>query len=282
MSKSIIVIGGTGFLGRKILENLVYSGFHKIACGDLVNPDIKNIDFHPLNILDSRTLYPLKKFDIVINCTGQITIPIEGCLLQNTLGIKNIIDSLDADSHLVQISSVGVYGTVAIAGEDFPLNPETPYSTAKSVAEVWIQNVCRPQKYSILRLCNLYGPDQPKGVISYLYRSFLTDKDLFFEHNGSLERFFLHTEDCVKTITSFISENPLPYGIFNLSSKEKYSIRDLVRRLESIKNFSYTINWGSQKPWENIGDIPIGKIQKVTNYEPTNSLMNYMDSTFNN
>ena len=109
--------------------------------------------------------------------------------------------------------------------------------------------------YIILRLCNLYGENQTKGVLAYLKRSYQSDLLLDFNHNGNLLRSFLHVNDCAKTIYSLISDYSNTRGIFNLSTHDTYTIKELVKLVEQIKEIKYTTAWKNNLPWENIEEI---------------------------
>ena len=77
----------------------------------------------------------LSKFDIIINCTGQITKPFNICLTLNSDGIENLLESMNKKARLIHISTVAVYGSSKFCDEKSPLNPESNYATAKAFAE---------------------------------------------------------------------------------------------------------------------------------------------------
>jgi nucleoside-diphosphate-sugar epimerase len=279
MNKSLIVLGGAGFLGKNLLLNLKNNKNFKIGCGDMQDPEIKDVEFHKLNILDSSSLANLSNYDIVINLTGQITKPIESCLLQNSVGILNVVNSVSENCHLIQMSTINVYGSTSLAIEEQILNPETPYSALKAIAETIIKNSLK-DRYTILRLTNLYGPGQLKGIMAYLLTSFKTDQKLEFEHNGKMIRSFLHVDDCVKMINKILFLKKLPIGIYNLANNDIYSVYELIETIENMKRFKYKISWGRQKSLENVQKISVAKLKAIISINFENSLEEYIRRTF--
>ena len=112
----------------------------------------------------------------------------------NTKGIDNIIDFVKKnDLNFFQVSTISVYGSsIDEVNEESKLNPETSYGSLKAMAEYLIQNKLSKDKFSIIRLSNLYGDQQPKGVLAYLLRSLKQNDDIFFNNDGLLKRYFLN------------------------------------------------------------------------------------------
>lgn len=279
MNKSVAVIGGSGFLGKHILRSLSKHNYTKLVCVDLVDPSIPGVEFLKGNILESDSLSSLRSANIIINCTGQVTAPITKCLEQNSKGILSILNALDPHAHFIQISSVGVYGEVEEASESTQVNPQTAYSTAKAVAEFLITSQCKA-KHSILRLSNLYGPEQPKGLMAYLKRSLQTDKILEFQHSGNMLRSFLHVEDCVEIIVALINKQPLGSEIYNIAGSEPVSVTSLVKLVETEKKINYKVNWGTEPAWENVKRIRTEKINNLLNIKFKHSVPEYIKAQF--
>lgn len=281
--KRIIIIGGSGFLGQNIFNSLQQNQFINVVIGDIQKPKDRYVaNYLYTNLLDYENVREvIKEFDIVINCAGQITYPINTCLKINSTGIKNLVESLAGYSQkkLIHISTVSVYGSADTVNEDSPMNPETPYASAKVFAEFIIQNSINLD-YVILRIPNLYGPNQVKGIIAYLNSSIQKDKKLFFNNNGDLLRHYLHIEDCSLAIVKTIENNI--HGVFNVPSIEKKTVIDLINLFEKSFKIQFSVSLVKVKPFENISDINSKKFQIKTGFSPSRTIEEYLNHKINN
>jgi UDP-glucose 4-epimerase len=271
--KKTLVIGGSGFLGSTIIKKLG----KEAVIADYSKP-INNLEnrFLNLNLLDSNKVHEIvKEFDVIINCVGQVTFPINDCLKLNTLGVYNLVNALNqlTKIKLFHISTVAVYGSAKSVKESSPLNPETPYASNKAFAEFIISNM-NIHKFCIIRIPNVYGEGQKKGVFAYFRKSFLTDKKLIFEHNGDLLRYYLHVEDVADAIICAVTNNLK--GIFNLTSSDRFTIRDLINLIEKIHNMKFELSYGINKSLENIEYLDGNLFREVTNFSPLKKVEDYI------
>ncbi|MDX5337612.1 MAG: NAD(P)-dependent oxidoreductase [Cyclobacteriaceae bacterium] len=272
----ILLLGGSGYIGSHFFRFLTDQGFTNVWTGgrnslgpnsliiDLVNPS-------------SVSLIKDGEFDFIFNFTGQVTNPIKKCLEINTLGIKNLIRSLGVSTKLIQLSSVGVYGSGDFADESTICNPETPYSTLKLVAEELLLDGLNHENLLILRLSNIYGSSQPKGIFAYLQRSGKSDQILDFNNDGSLFRFFLHVEDLVRALFLICRKNE--WGkqvILNFVGRDKFAIPGLIDLFEKNLGFHYQRNFSPSKPYDNRMNISDQLFRKITGFEEKYNLESYI------
>lgn len=265
MNDSIIVLGGSGFLGKALIESLVKHGFKDIASASQhpkkTNNKVKNI---VVNILDRSQLRKATlPYKIIVNCTGQISNPIKNCFILNSKGITNLswIAKL-TKKKIYQISTVGLYGTAKKVNENSSINPETPYSVCKSFAEYILKKELPASQLTIIRLSNVYGIGS-KGIFGYLYRSFYSDKRMIINNNGNLLRYFIDVNDAADNIANLIMKKNNS-GIYNLIGNEKYTIKQLIKKIENSTKIKYkTFYETNNKPYENIDYISDIKIKKL-------------------
>jgi UDP-glucose 4-epimerase len=281
MNKKAIILGGSGYLGLSLANHLNDNTDYKIVIGDIIKPIATDVEFITLNVLYKETLHDVfKNYDYVINCTGQITKPINTCFQINTTGITNIVNAIkNSKTKLIQISSVAVYGTTDYAEEETEINPESPYGACKAFAEFGIINNLPPEKYCILRVSNLYGENQPKGLFAYLLKAFQSDRLLEFNNNGTLMRYFIHFYDCSEAIRLTLKNNL--NGIYNLSAGDRQTVKEIICQIESYSNISFTKQFSLAKPIENIKMLDCSKFISQTGFEPKNSSYKYIQENFN-
>lgn len=267
-------------MGQHIAELMNRRNEFHVAIGDITDNPKGNYPFIQLDVLDRDSVSKaISDFDLMVNCTGQITRPINTCFRLNTSGIMNIIEPvLKYDKKLVHLSTVSVYGTCEVADETSELNPENPYAACKSFAEYCISSHLPVKNYSILRLSNLYGEDQPKGFFAYLQKSFHSDQKLEFNNDGSLSRYFLHVNDCSRAVLLAVKKNL--NGIYNVSGFEKYSIREIIRKVESYTGIPFDPEFASLKPVGNIDVLKSELFTSQTGFRPLHSIDDIIQAKF--
>lgn len=283
MTKRILVIGGSGFLGTAIIEELFNSGFSDITCGDITLNDTTRANQIHVDLLNLETLEKvLTGYDIVVNCAGQVSDPFNLCFMLNSTGMFNLAEVLSRqNTHLFQISTVAVYGSGETCSEESKLNPETNYAASKAFAESILTRHIKPEKLTILRLSNLYGASQQKGVIAYLIRSFHSDRKLFFNNSGDLKRYYLHINDCVCIIVSIIKNKTIA-GIYNLVGEQGYSIKQLIALIENRFNMIFKTEYSQTPAWENVDRLIGEKIQAEIKYRANWKLSEFIERELKN
>lgn len=274
--KKILIIGGAGFLGQTMMKPLFDKGV------PFFYADLKPIvgmeeNFIPLNVLEASSFKDIDKdFTAIINLTGQVTNPSNLCLKLNTKGIHNIINfAKENHINLIQVSTISVYGSSdEVINEDSKLNPETTYGSCKAMAEYLIQNELSDNQYSIIRLSNLYGRKQSKGVLAYLLRCMEKNENVFFNNDGTLKRHFLNVEDAANIIAQMSCN--FRSGIYNYPGNDVFSIKELISLLEQIGNKTLNTSYENNKPWENLPKIDSSKINITFVYSSQHTLKGWL------
>ena len=252
---SILILGGAGFLGRAIVNKLSKLRI-KFCYGDL--QPIKGFEkyFIKIDLLSPRRLNNLNiEYDLIINLSGQITSPSNLCFRLNSSGINHIIEYINKkDAKLIQVSTLSIFGSSDnTIFENSSINPETSYGACKAMAEFLIQNFIPSKNYCLLRLPNLYGENQLKGLIAYLLKSVKYNNAISFNNDGTLIRHLMHVSDASDMIIHFI----LDYhsGKYNFAGNESYSIKELVNLFEEVFRRELIVHYTNVNAWENISDI---------------------------
>lgn len=277
----ILLLGGEGYIGSHLSQKLIALGFTQVFTGSrsAKNPGSLRID------IESPTAVQLIRkgdFDVIFNLTGQISKPIESCLGQNTVGIQHLVSACAESGVVIHLSSVGVYGSGDFADETTPCNPETPYSTLKLVAERLILNGLPEARRLILRLSNIYGSTQPKGVFAYLKRSALSDQILDFNNDGSLLRFFLHVEDLAEALIQVLKNfGNIESPIINIIGRDRFNVHQLIDIFEDQFKVNYQRNFEPVKPYDNMHAISDSMFKKIANFEEKYRLESYINELVN-
>ena len=195
---SILVTGGTGYIGSHTVVELIKCGYEVVIVDNLYNSKICVLDrieaitgtrpeFIKCDLLDKELLDKVfdehPEIDSVIHFAGLKAVG-ESCAIplkyyhNNLTGTFNLVDSMLAHgvNRIVFSSSATVYGspkTVPIK-EDFPLSTTNPYGETKLMIERILKDVCSANpafSACILRYFNPIGAhesgtmgEDPKGI----------------------------------------------------------------------------------------------------------------------
>ena len=258
--KKIIVTGGTGLIGRQIinfltkinckvtsisLDNLELNKDCNYIYGDLTNYDFckkitKGFDFaiHTAGIKGS--------VDVTNNKPASFFVPM---LMMNT----NFLEAcrINKVKKVVFTSSIGAYSVNEILKEkdEFEITPpmDSYPGWAKRMGELQIKAYFKQyhtNSFSIIRPANVYGPGDnfdPNNamVIPSLINKILNgDNPVKIWGDGSAIRDFIYSKDVAYgTILALIKGRNSQY--YNIGSGKGISIKQLVETLNQILNFSY-------------------------------------------
>jgi len=271
----VLIIGASGLLGRSLVEFFVSNNFQVGALSR--NCDNQNDKFnnYSVDVLDYEHLeFVVAQYDVVVNCIGQITNPIHECVSLNTKGVKNIIDAVKKNgNYLIHLSTVSVYGSSSAVTEESPVNPESVYGSLKYFAEYQIsQNLTN---YAVLRISNLYGKGQVKGILGYILRSFRNnEKALFFNNDGSLKRYYLHIDDLSSIVKLIIDKRAK--GVYNVIGSDLLTIKQLVALCEKALDYCFDVQYEIKRPIENIDRVDNSKLKKQVDYFLQHNIEEYL------
>ncbi|MDB2696973.1 NAD(P)-dependent oxidoreductase [Alphaproteobacteria bacterium] len=271
----VLIIGGSGLIGQSLVQFFINNNFKVGALSRYCKSKNNQFINYAVDVLDYENLeLVVSQYDFVINCIGQITNPINECVSVNTIGIKNIVEAVKKNgNYLIHLSTVAVYGSASTVTEETAVEPESVYGSLKYFSEYQIsQNLTN---YVILRISNLYGKFQVKGILAYILRSFHNnEKTLFFNNDGSLKRYYLHIDD-LSSIIKLILYKRLQ-GVYNLIGSDFLTIKQLVTLSEKALDYSFDVQYEVKQPIENIDNIDNTKLVEQVDYISQHNIENYL------
>ena len=249
----ILLTGGTGFLGRNLMNQLLKNGNCEIVCFDRYAPDYihnLNVEFLQGDINEHACVeQAVSGCDAVVHmaCTVlpknsnqdpgfDVSSNIGGSIQLLEAAVKNKV------KRFVFLSSGGtVYGVpkeLPIT-ETHPNNPECSYGITKLAIEKYM-NLYR-DLYGLstcsLRLANPYGEYQrvhsSQGAIPVFCYLALTGQRVQIWGDGSVQRDFVYIQDVVDAIIKAV-EHPEVTGEINIGSGIGTSLNELLENIEAI------------------------------------------------
>lgn len=181
----ILVTGGTGFIGRYVLEALASDPCEVVALSRSARADAANARFVTGDITDASLVRDLVRgADAVIHIAGCLKRP-DQFVATNVEGTRHIVDACEqaAVPRLIYMSSVGVIGPTAasLVTEDSPRHPANAYERSKGAAEELVSAFGdrHPGTTTILRPTNVFGEHDPETHLLNLFAK-LKSKRFFY------------------------------------------------------------------------------------------------------
>lgn len=184
---TILVLGGTGFIGSRLTERFVDRG-HKAICFDLYPDYAKVAHLDGVEVLAGDVTHiedlidAIQKFGVQRIVNLAYILPPESeenlqlAVRVNLMGMNNVFEAarLTGIKRVVYASSIGVYGLQSLFGdrrvtEEDDCYPETVYTAHK----LWNEFMARKymERYDMiipgLRIANVSGPGRTKGVSAW-------------------------------------------------------------------------------------------------------------------
>lgn len=266
--KRVLVTGGTGLIGRPLVQMLVDTGA-KITIASLDKPSrpILGADFFNLDLRQmSNCVAVCEGQDIVFQLAGIKGSPVATKTkpasffvptLQFSVNMMEAARQSNVEWYL-NTSSIGVYGPAEIfreddAWEDKPSTHDKFAGWAKRIGEM--QSEAYKIEYdwdrvTTVRPANVYGPfdsfqDESAMVIpSLIKRAVNGEAPLKAWGDGSPIRDFIHARDVARGMMILVEQKVTEP--VNLGSGEGVTIKELAETVASIAGT--TIEWDTTKP----------------------------------
>jgi nucleoside-diphosphate-sugar epimerase len=159
----ILVTGGTGFIGKKLVEKLIESGNKNITVFSRhEDEELKNmgINFVTGNIVNRDDLLNAFPADLVYHLAANLDESDPTMYDTNVSGTKNVVELSKefGAKGIILLSSCGVIGDTPIVKEDLPYNPKTKYEKSKMKSEKLV--IDSGLNYAIIRAPVILGPNE--------------------------------------------------------------------------------------------------------------------------
>jgi len=246
----VLITGGFGYLGGRIAEHLLKSGY-SVRIGTHrgnVASDESNSSYEivNLNLFDNKSLEEAcHNVSIVIhlaamNAQSCAKEPKKACQV-NTDGTSNLINAAikeNVDS-FIYFSTAHVYGSPLEGSitENMRPSPHHPYASSHYLAEDYVINASKNKLINgvILRLSNAIGTPIHKNVNCWmlvsndLCKQVVTKKIMTVRSNAFLERDFISISEVCRVVENINNNLSLKNGIFNLSSGSSLTLMNLAK-----------------------------------------------------
>jgi nucleoside-diphosphate-sugar epimerase len=229
MLKSVLVTGGTGFLGCHLARQLLKEGY-TVTLFDLAELDAKDL-FGKVTVINGdirdkdAITKAMEKQQFVIHAAAALPIQLskDHIFSTNVDGTNNVLEAAlkHGVKRLVFISTTAVYGVPKHLPEkeDAPLDPIGYYGQSKIAGE----NLCKKYmkkglEINIIRPKTFVGPER-LGVFELWYEAIYTGKRVYILGKGNNPYQLLAVSDVVSAIILALTSKT-KNEIFNIGAKD--------------------------------------------------------------
>ena len=292
MSKRVLITGGTGFIGRNVVNQLIEKGYevHSLVFPPFA-PEQKGLFQYEMNLMDSVAVARFlseNKFENLIHLAWYVG---KGCHVHN-FNMDWTISTLNLIKLFVEYGGKCFVGAGTISEYEYkygylledttPTDPQTLYGNSKNaifnIAKVYCkQNDC---KFKWPRIFNLYGPaEKPARLMPSVINSCLKGEDVKVSDCLKFQD-YLHVEDTASGIIA-VFESDID-GAVNICSGKPVQLREIVNKIAEYTDFKGQILWGAI-PAAFGDDLVVGNNEKLksTGWVPKYNLEEGLKQTIN-
>ncbi len=290
--RSILVTGGSGFLGSHLCERLLERGDNVVCLDNFFTGRKENI----LHLMGNPR-FELIRHDIVEPITLEVdqiynlACPASPVAYQynpiktiktSTVGVVNVLGlAKRCKARVLHASTSEVYGdpTVHPQTEDYwgnvnPIGPRSCYDEGKRVAESLCVNYHQEHQLEvrIIRIFNTYGPrmDPNDGrVISNYITQALRDQPITIYGEGTQTRSFCYCDDLIRGMM-LMMEQDQSIGPVNIGNPGEYTMlqlaQEVLRAIPESKSTIEHVPLPQDDPKQRCPDIT--KAQTILGWSP--------------
>ena len=256
--KTILVTGGSGFLGANLCHFLLDKGCKIICLDNFYSSSKKNIEFllayNNFSFIQHDVIYPIE-IDESIDQIYHLACPASPVYYQKDhiytlktcfLGSLNILNlARQKQARILLASTSEIYGdpeihpqTESYFGNVNSIGPRSCYDEGKRVAESLFINYFLEQQVDIriVRIFNTYGPlmnENDGRVISNFIIAALKNENLIIYGEGNQTRSFCYVDDMINGFYK-VMRNSEYIGPINLGNSNEITMKQLAGNILNI------------------------------------------------
>lgn len=290
--RTILITGGTGFVGSHLIEELFASGYKNIHTTvfrdppDFLTKILPSSHFHEVNLTDKKAteeliktlqpdeIYHLASFAAVGSSFGLID-EILSNNIQLQVSVLNAVKEFCSTARILIVSSADIYGLSLSESEipiteAHPLRPINPYAVSKATQELLAYSYSQAYKLDVViaRPFNHFGERQSPD---FALPAFITqvvaiengDQEKLMVGNLSAVRDFSDVKDIVKAYVLLMQKGQTGQ-VYNLGSGVGITMQEVVDKIISKANSKVNVETDPSRLRPSDIPIMIADISKVS------------------
>ena len=238
----VVVTGGSGYLGKHVVEHFGADDFSRRSGHDVLN---------------GHDAAEIAEYDLVIHLAARLDKDpdaAEEVFLTNVEGAINVLKHVREGAAFVFASTKDVYGRYAANYAEVPEDCPTVYSGqsalewSKLIAEHYVEYYAHANHFRscIFRLSAVYAPPSQGNTPSFvgaLAEAINMGEAIRLPGGGRPVRDVMHVDDLAEACSSF-ADSVIRHGTYNIGGGRgnAFTLRELVRKLEEASGLEAVID----------------------------------------
>ena len=245
MKKKVLITGGTGFIGRNVVDELVFPPFA---------PEKEGLIQYEMNLMDTDAVNKFLKehnFENLIHLAWYVgpKCHVHDLNLDWTLATLNLLKSFKENGGK-RFAGAGTiseyeYKYGYLLEDETPTSPKTLYGESKNSIYKIASVYCKQNgiEFKWPRIFNLYGPaEKSQRLMPSVINSCLKGEDVKVSDCLKFQD-YLHVKDTACGIVD-VFESDIE-GAVNICSGKPVQLRTIVEKIAELTNFKGKILWGA-------------------------------------
>lgn len=255
MKEKVLVTGGTGFIGRNVVDELIKRGYevHSLVYPPFA-PEKDGLVQYEMNLLDKESLEEFFKnhsFENLIHLAWYVgpKCHVHDLNLDWTIATLNLLKFFKASGGKKFLGA----GTISeyeykygyLVEDQTPTDPQTLYGNSKNAIFNIAKVYCKQNNIDFKwpRIFNLYGPaEKPQRLMPSVINSCLKGEDVKVSDCLKFQD-YLHVEDTARGIVDVFEADI--QGAVNICSGKPVQLRTIVEKIAELTDFKGNILWGA-------------------------------------
>lgn len=288
----ILILGGTGFIGRNMIER--FSSEHQVVAVDHIKPRFDHDDVKWI-CADLRKPFDFTGYDVVIHAAATTSgskdiVNTPAIHVTDNAIMGSLIFRACAEAgvkHVIFFSCTTMWST-GVCKEETPIDIHPKYFGVAHT-KMYLEKLCEfysgKTKFTAIRHSNIYGPHdkfdlQKSHVFGATVTKVMTQDKVTIWGNGEEQRDLLYIDDLCDFVEMAIENQPSSFGLYNCGSSVGQSVNELVARIAAASGKDPVIEYDLSAP-----TIPVSlvldctKAKEELGWEPKTTLYEGIEKT---
>ena len=255
MKKKVLITGGTGFIGRNVVDELISRGWevHSLVFPPFA-PEKEGLIQYEMNLMDTDAVNKFLKehnFENLIHLAWYVgpKCHVHDLNLDWTLATLNLLKNFKENGGK-RFAGAGTiseyeYKYGYLLEDETPTSPNTLYGESKNSIYKIASVYCKQNgiEFKWPRIFNLYGPaEKSQRLMPSVINSCLKGEDVKVSDCLKFQD-YLHVKDTACGIVD-VFESDIE-GAVNICSGKPVQLRAIVEKIAELTNFKGKILWGA-------------------------------------